>query len=102
MPAYVNNVVGTSKRKCKCTIGSKNWLSHWSRGTGLPLPAKCLARYCSHVVQVGAHVRHFGSDQRIIWIIPFCQYHNKRPSNTYIRLKPGAVLCGAAPGVDCA
>ena len=101
MPSYVNNVVGTSKRKCVCLLGNKDWLSHWERGTGLVRPAKCCAKGCGHVVQVGAHVRLFQSDQRIIWIVPFCQYHNKRRSNHYIELKPGVVLCGAAK-VDCA
>jgi hypothetical protein len=99
-PSYVNNVVGTSKRKCKCRVGHKTWLSHWERGTGLARPMKCCAKYCRHYVEVGAHVRLFGEDQRIIWIIPFCQYHNKRRHNHSIELKPGVMLCGAAK-IDC-
>ena len=99
-PSYVNNVDGTSKRKCKCRVGKKTWLKHWRRGTGLTLPTKCCAKFCGHPVQVGAHVKLFGDDQRIIWIVPFCQYHNKRASNHYIALKPGVMLCGAAK-IDC-
>ena|SRR5688572_25541752 len=100
MPDYVNNVDGTSTRKCQCSFGSKTWLGHWERGTGFTLPEKCCAKYCANYVEVGAHVQHYGSDQRIIWIIPFCQYHNKRPSNSYIELKPGVTLCAAAK-IDC-
>ena len=97
---FVINMVGTSKRKCKCSTGSKNWLSHWERGTKLARPTKCCAKFCGRFVQVGAHVKLYGSDQRVAWIIPFCQHHNKRPSNQYIQLKPGVTLCGAA-AVDC-
>jgi hypothetical protein len=97
---YVTNVVGTSRRKCKCRVGQKTWLSHWERGTRLIRPLKCVARGCRHRVQVGAHVRHTRSDQRIIWIVPFCQYHNKRAHNHHIPLKDGVTLCGAAK-TDC-
>ena len=100
MGEFVYNVDGTSVRKCQCSYGSKTWLSHWERGTGLTLPDKCGAKYCSAYVEVGAHVKHIGSDQRIVWIIPFCQYHNKRPSYLQIELKDGVTLCGAAK-VDC-
>ena len=101
MPDFVNNVDGTSKRKCQCLYGSKDWISHWERGTGLVRPLKCCAKWCSDYAVVGAHVKHVGSDQRIVWIIPFCQYHNKRPSNMDIELKLGVMLCGAAK-IDCA
>jgi len=100
MPDYVVNMDGTAGRKCQCTIGTKSWVEHWERGTGLELPEKCSAKYCGNYVQVGAHVKHIGSDQRIAWIVPFCQWHNKRPSNMPIELKPGTTLCGAAK-VDC-
>lgn len=97
---FVNNVVGTSKRKCRCKFGHKSWLAHWERGTGEYLPTKCAAKYCTNSVEVGAHVKVFGDDQRIIWIVPFCQYHNKRHKNHYIELKPAVYLCGAAKS-DC-
>ena len=101
MPSHVTNVVGTSKRKCKCKFGKRTWLKHWRRGTGLHVPVKCAARGCGNYVEVGAHVRLLNTDQRIIWIVPFCQWHNKRPSNIHIPLKPGVMLCGAAK-IDCA
>lgn len=101
MPSIAYNMVGTSSRKCVCTTGTKSWLGHWERGTGLTLPEKCCAKYCGNVVEVGAHVKLEGEDGRTPWIIPFCQYHNKRPSSEAIELKPGMTLCGAAK-VDCA
>ena len=100
MGDWVINVDGTSGRKCKCTTGVKTWLAHWERGTGLALPLKCCAKYCGTVVEVGAHVKEL-SDKTIIWIIPFCQYHNKRPSSEMIELKDGVTLCGAAVKIDC-
>jgi hypothetical protein len=100
MGDIVYNVDGTSSRKCTCKTGSKTWLAHWERGTNLALPDKCCARYCSTSVEVGAHVKLEGGDGRIIWIIPFCQYHNKRPSSEAITLKWGVMLCGAAK-TDC-
>lgn len=100
MSDWVYNVVGTASRKCQCTRGPRNWLAHWQRGTGLPLPLKCVAKYCARYVEVGAHVKLWGYDQRIIWIIPFCQYHNMRPSIELIQLKYDVMLCGAAR-VDC-
>lgn len=96
----VTNVDGTSVRKCVCSNGIKTWLGHWERGTELTLPDKCCAFGCGTYVQVGAHVKEVGGDQRIIWIVPFCQFHNKRPSTEEIKLKPGVTLCGAAK-VDC-
>jgi hypothetical protein len=100
MGDIVYNVDGTSSRKCVCKTGSKTWLAHWERGTGLTLPDKCCARNCSGGVEVGAHVRLEGGDGRIVWIVPFCQFHNKRPSSTPIELKWAVMLCGAAKS-DC-
>ena len=97
---FVKNAVGTSRFKCQCKFGQKSWLGHWERGTGEDLPEKCCAKYCRHRVQVGAHVKIFGESQKTSWIIPFCHYHNKRPDNYYIELKPGVMLCGAAR-IDC-
>jgi hypothetical protein len=97
----VYNVDGTSTRKCVCTTGSKTWLGHWERGTTKTLPEKCSAKGCGSVVEVGAHVKIEGDDQRVTWIVPFCQYHNKRPSSEPITLKWEVTLCGAAK-VDCA
>jgi hypothetical protein len=65
------------------------------------LPEKCQAKYCGNYVQVGAHVRSEG-DLRTIWIIPFCQHHNKRPSSEAIELKDGVTLVGASVKLDCA
>jgi hypothetical protein len=101
MPTFVYNMDGTARRKCICKTGSKTWLEHWARGTGESLPDKCAAKYCGREVEVGAHVRAEDEDGRIPWIVPFCQYHNKRPSSEPIELKPGVTLCGAAK-VDCA
>ena len=101
MPTYVKNVVGTSRRKCRCSYGSRTWLGHWERGTGLVRPLKCQAKFCAYFTQVGAHVYWVGLDKRTIWIVPFCKKHNKRPSNELIELKPGTWLCAAAK-VDCA
>jgi len=101
MADYVRNLTGTAGRKCVCTTGAKTWLGHWERGSGLYLPTKCCAHYCGNVVQVGAHVSLQGSDGRVPWIVPFCQYHNKRNSSVWIRLKGGVTLVGAAAH-DCA
>lgn len=100
MGDFVYNMDNTSGRKCQCTTLPKTWLGHWERGTGLNLPAKCCAKYCGNDVEVGAHVKLDGGDQRIAWIVPFCQYHNKRPSSQPIELKWGVTLCGAAKS-DC-
>jgi hypothetical protein len=97
----VYNVDGTSGRKCVCKVGTKTWLGHWERGTGLAVPDKCSAKGCGKVVEVGAHVKISGDDQRTTWIVPFCQKHNKRPSSQPIALKWAVTLCGAA-AVDCA
>lgn len=100
MGDFVSNVVGTSGRKCSCLTRPNTWLSHWERGTGLALPEKCCAKSCANYVEVGAHVRLHGSDARTVWIVPFCQKHNKRPVTKAIELKWGVVLCGAAKS-DC-
>ena len=94
-PLIVYNIVGTSRRKCKCRHGTKSWLHHWCRKTLLSLPTKCVARGCRRSTQVGAHVRREGEDLRIPWIVPFCQFHNKRRSSHPIVLKHGAELCKA-------
>lgn len=101
MPAIAYNMVGTSRRKCVCKVGPKTWLAHWIRGTRLRLPDKCCARYCRRPVAVGAHVRLEGEDGRTPWIVPFCQFHNKRRSSIPIVLKYGVTLCAAAK-IDCA
>ena len=101
MGDFVYNLIGTSGRKCRCRTRPNTWLAHWERGTGLPLPEKCCAKYCRRYVEVGAHVRHHGSDGRIPWIVPFCQHHNKRPPSHAIELKNGVTLCGAAMNIDC-
>ena len=101
MPDFVYNADGTSGRKCKCLDKDKSWLAHWVRGTGLALPLKCCAKGCGAYVEVGAHVQH-PDDLREIWIVPFCQWHNKRPSYLQIDLKPNVTLCGASPKIDCA
>ena len=93
---FVNNVVGSSKRKCKCNIAHKTWLNHWVQVTDEDIPPKCCAKYCGNDAQVGAHVRVFGDNQSFIWIIPFCQYHNKREDKFYIELKPDTFLGNAA------
>ncbi len=101
MPSHVKNMTGTSRRKCRCSVGPKSWLGHWQRGSGLARPFKCAARGCRRRVQVGAHVRLIGSDGRVPWIVPFCQFHNKRHRSMRIALKPGVTLVGAAAR-DCA
>lgn len=101
MGDIVYNLDGTSRRKCRCTDKPNTWLAHWERGTGEDLPEKCCAKYCGNYVEVGAHVRHDGSDGRIPWIVPFCQWHNKRPSSEAIELKYGVILCGASMTTDC-
>lgn len=98
--SYVLNAVGTSKRKCKCSDRDKTWLAHWSRGTGMKVPEKCCAKGCGRYTQVGAHVID-PMDKREIWIIPFCQHHNKRRADVRIYLKPGYKLCGGSWKVDC-
>ncbi len=100
MGDYVQNLDGTAGRKCVCTTPPNTWLAHWSRGSGLTLPAKCCAYGCAKPVEVGAHVKHVGSDGRVPWIVPFCQHHNKRNSSVQIQLKWGVVLVGAASH-DC-
>lgn len=94
-PMIVYNLVGTSRRKCKCRHGTKSWLDHWCRKTNLMRLQKCAAKGCRKPTQVGAHVRPEGSDRRIPWIIPFCQFHNKRSSSQPIVVKHGVVLCKA-------
>jgi len=96
MTDHVKNMDGISGRKCVCRTRPNTWLSHWERGTRLQLPVKS----CRNVVEVGAHVKLVGSEQRIAWIIPFCQWHNKHPSNTLIPLKSDVILCGPAK-IDC-
>lgn len=102
MGEIVYNKVGTSNRKCQCTYGVKTWLAHWERGTKQTLQVgdKCFAKSCRGFVEVGAHVLH-PDDLRYVWIVPFCQWHNKRPWDTPIELKDGMWLCGAAK-MDCA
>ncbi len=100
-PHIVYNIDGTSSRKCQCTGLPRTWLGHWERGTGLVLPLKCVAKYCRNYVEVGAHVRD-DDDRRIVWIVPFCQYHNKRPSSEPIELKDAVTMCGGSMTMDCA
>lgn len=64
-PQFVYNIDGTSRRKCKCRVGSKTWLGHWCRKTRLLRPDKCCAKFCRNKTEVGAHVRLEGGDGRI-------------------------------------
>lgn len=97
----VYNLVGTSGRKCQCSVLPRTWLAHWERGTKLSLPDKCVAKGCSKLVEVGAHV-YDADDLRIVWIVPFCQYHNKRPTDELIWLKDDVTMCGGSMTSDCA
>ena len=96
---YAYNVVGTSHFKCQCSIMPRSWLGHWEKATGR-VRDKCFAKGCGSMAEVGAHVRVVGWDQRTTWIIPFCQFHNKRPDTKLIPLKWGTVLAAAAAS-DC-
>lgn len=92
----VMNVDGTAGYKCECSTGAKTWLAHWERAHGGPLPDTCRASKCRNPVQVGAHVTVIDGDKRIMWIVPFCQKHNKRPSHVIIELKDQTALYSAA------
>lgn len=92
----VYNVDGTARRKCRCDPGPKTWLAHWQRKTGRALPIKCYATRCPNPTAVGAHVRLEGGDRRVPLIIPFCQFHNKRPSSQPIPIKAEATFCRAS------
>jgi hypothetical protein len=98
----VYNADGTAGRKCQCTyLGSKTWLGHWAQHSGYGLPGGCQAKRCKNGVEVGAHVKT-EDDMRTIWIIPFCQKHNKRPSSQPIELKGEVPLVGGSMTADCA
>lgn len=102
MVSFVYNIDRTSRRKCRCIHRhARTWLNHWRRHSGVAMPLKCQASHCRRPVQVGAHVREEGGDGRIVWIIPFCKYHNKRRSSTPIGLKHGAMLVGGSMTADC-
>lgn len=93
---FVYNLDGTGGLRCQCTnLANKTWLNHWSNISGEDYN-KCRAFRCASMAQVGAHVREEGGDRRIRWIVPFCQYHNKRPSAHPIQLKSGTTLVRAA------
>ncbi|MGN0921989.1 MAG: hypothetical protein ACI4NJ_09740 [Cellvibrio sp.] len=77
-------------------LDAKNWLAHWSQGTGLGIPTGCQAYGCCRTAEVGAKVRHIGSNRLIPWIIPFCRYHEKRPREMPVVLKEGSVLYGCS------
>jgi hypothetical protein len=101
---FVYNIDGTSSRKCQCSYdGSKTWLGHWDyhKAAGEKMPEKCQAKFCREYVAVGAHVRD-DDDKRLVWIIPFCQYHNKRPSSEAIELKGEVSMVGGSMTLDCA
>jgi len=101
MGDIVYNADGTSGRKCKCSDRDKSWIAHWMRGTNsVNRPDKCFAKGCGSEAAVGAHVQH-PDDLREIWIVPFCQWHNKRPSYEAIELKWDVLLCGANWKIDC-
>lgn len=97
---HVFNAVGTSGRKCQCADRDKSWLAHWVRGAEKELPDKCQAFGCRNFVEVGAHVIN-PENRSEIWIVPFCQHHNKRPHLEPILLKKGFILVGANWRVDC-
>ncbi|MCR9163008.1 MAG: hypothetical protein ACE37F_14915 [Nannocystaceae bacterium] len=103
MTTQVYNMVGTTGRKCTCTLGDNSWLGHWALAAGVTLASKklvkCAAKYCASYSEVGAHVKEIGH-QVTPWIVPFCQHHNKRPSSQYITLKPGYTMVACAAH-DC-
>ncbi len=99
MPKHVQNLEGTSKRKCKCTgLRSKTWMGHWGKHTGQNLRVKCRAARCPRWAQVGAHVSRIGHDGRVGYIVPFCQKHNKRPRTQILRLKKESPLAPSSMG----
>lgn len=83
----VQNLKGTSNKKCKC----KSWLNHWhiySSGVA----TICKAAGCSRTDIVGAHVKKCGGSDYSEYIIPFCKLHNKQEGcveiNKFVSLVP--------------
>jgi hypothetical protein len=65
----VTNVNGTSNNTCKCG----DWLSHWKKHSGQPLPQFCSETRCAGNELVGAHVQKVGPGDKSWYIIPLCK-----------------------------
>lgn len=99
----VKNLVGTSKLKPK---KDRSWKAHhirnarkYSKATKKYNWHKCAVKGCRRISAVGAHVEIAGKKTHTTnrFIAPFCQYHNKRPKGTVMKLKPNEFLVGVGP-----
>lgn len=71
----VRNLNNTSSKSCSC--GS--WTNHWENHAGARnWPQKCGAYGCPNPPQVGAHVKHVGSDDPRHYIVMLCRPCNNR------------------------
>ena len=75
----VTIVNGTSGNVCKCG----DWLSHWKKFSGQPVPQYCSELGCSSNELVGAHVQKHGSSDQGPYIIPLCKNHNASEGATF-------------------
>lgn len=91
------NINGISKPQCKCG----NWLEHWKKFTGMPVPVYCSSKACTRRPTAGTHVQLADSDDEKWYIVPLCTEHNLRTSgsveiNDWIPLVPAMEneMCG--------
>lgn len=94
----VKNINGTEDNTCRCG----NWLNHWKKFSGQPVPKICPATNCRESPQVGAHVQKDSNTDRNWYIVPFCHTHNNMRGappldiSDDVKLVPGNVseTCG--------
>jgi hypothetical protein len=98
MVQSVNNLVGTSHLKPR-RKGINSWRAHHIHHAKVAWH-KCSVKGCRRMATVGAHVRETGSPANTTsrYIVPFCQFHNKRPHLLPLRLKKGTRLVGVGKG----
>ena len=63
-------IIGESNKTCKCG----NWLAHWRKFSGHPL-TYCPIDGCREEIEVGAHVKKYGTSDGNHYIIPLCKTH---------------------------
>jgi hypothetical protein len=89
----VENIPGTSSKKCLCC---SSWLRHYERHAGMTV--LCQARGCYRSAEVGAHVRNaHGNARKTHHIVAFCKGHN----NSTDRIDIGEAELAPAQPCNC-
>jgi len=92
----VNNLNGTSDKKCSC--GS--WLDHWKKFSRQYIPSRCPVKFCYNSPEVGAHIQKDSTYDKSWYVVPLCQKCNLKSYGS-LDISDSVVLVSANVGETC-